>query len=57
VAHDLDWCDVTGKDNNALLALSDPSLNVLETVANVGLLFHTLLDAFVKLKNVKVIGN
>ena len=50
MAHDLDGCDVTGEDNDALLALPDASLDVLEAVADVGLVLHALLDAFVELE-------
>ena len=50
MAHDLNWCDVTSKDNKSSFSFPDPGLDVLQSVADVGLVFDALLDAFVKLK-------
>jgi hypothetical protein len=50
MAHDLDGGDVAGEDDDAAFAFPDPGLDVLQSVANVRLLLHSLLDALVQLK-------
>ena len=51
MTHDLNWSDITSKDDNALLSFPDACLHVLEAIADIGLVFGGFLDAFVKLKN------
>ena len=49
MTHDLNWSDITSKDDNALLSFPDACLHILEAVADIGLVFGGFLDAFVKL--------
>ena len=49
VAHNLNGCDVTGKDDDSSFSFPDSGLDVLQAIANVGLVLDAFLDAFVQL--------
>ena len=51
MAHDLDGRDVTGEDDETAFTFAKSGLNVLQSISDVSLVLHPLLDAFVELKS------